>query len=251
MQQRMDTQGYNHMADKLQRADYRESDVPRQKYMNPDCRREYEDEYVEDPQRRSRLEPVGFPRYDSRVEIPPDTAQHAKYYPEENSSDGRHYPENDPLKEFYTEELRRERVRSAEYQPAYPEGDNHRHSLERESGRRDNMNRASWQGLSEPETERISFPKPTESGHLFKIRDYHHRLGEPAQEEVVVNPGPSRMGPPNSQRQVEITRSISDIPEPFRRFLEGASNNEGHGKRKRKSRFSDATAEEMESIKEM
>ncbi|XP_070778019.1 uncharacterized protein [Enoplosus armatus] len=256
MHQREDSLSHDRMAEEQRRADYREGDMHRREYMDADYRREYEEEYVEDPQRRAVLEPGGVPRYDSRVEMPHDQAKHEEYYPEEAPPYRRPYPERDQLKEFYSEEVRRGRVRSAEYQPSqpvYPEGN--RWSLDRESGRHESMNIAGRQGSSEPEAKRRSFPTPMESDrsrdHLFNmIRDYCHEMKEPHQGEAVANPGPSRTGPPASQRRVEVTRTISDIPEPFRRFLKGAAN-EGHGKRKRKSRFSDATAEEVKTTKEM
>ncbi|XP_035537209.1 uncharacterized protein si:ch211-13c6.2 isoform X2 [Morone saxatilis] len=258
MYQRENALNRDRMEEQLQRADYRDSDMYRRDYMDPDYRREYEEEYGEDPQRRAVLEPGGVPRYDSRVEMPRGQAQHVEYYPEE-APYRRPQTERDPLKEFYTEEVRRRRLHSVEYQPSqpvYPDGDNHRSSLDRESSRHDGMNRAGRQGSSEPEANRKSFPTPLESDrsrdHLYNtIRDYCHEMREPRQEETVANRGPGRTGPPNSQRQVEVTRAISDIPEPFRRFLKGAANDEGHGKRKRKSRFSDATAEELETTKEM
>ncbi|XP_041811955.1 uncharacterized protein si:ch211-13c6.2 isoform X2 [Chelmon rostratus] len=237
----------------------REKNMYRPEYKHPDYRREYEAEYVEDPQRRAVLEPGGVPMYDSRVEIPRGQAQHVEYYSEETPPDRRPYPERDLLKEFYSEEVRRGRVRSAEYQPAqpaYPEGDNHRWSVDRESGRHDSVNRAGRQGSSEPEAKRRSFPTPVESDwsrdRLFNMNsDYCHDTREPHQEDAVANSGPSRTGSLNFQRQAEVTRSLSDIPEPFRRFLKGATKDEGHSKRKRKSRFSDATAEEVETTKEM
>ncbi len=277
--QQEDTLSHERMEEELRKADYRENDTHRREYnRDPGYRRQYEEEYVEDPQRRAVLEPGGVPRYDSREDIPHGQAQHVEYYPEETPPYGRPFPERDPLKEFYSEEVRRGRVRSAEYQPSqpvYPEGDNQgwsgRHdSMNRESRqgssepegkwrssrRHDSMNREGRQGSSEPEGKWRSSPAPMESDrshdHLFNIiRDYCHERIEPHQEDAVNDPGPSRTGPPTSQRRVEVTRAMSDIPEPFRRFLKGAADDEGHGKRKRKSRFSDATAEEVETTKEM
>ncbi|XP_028453659.1 uncharacterized protein si:ch211-13c6.2 isoform X2 [Perca flavescens] len=257
MYQQEDTLSSDRMEEELLRDNYRESDMGRREYMDPDYRTEYEEEYVEDPQRRAVR--GGVPRYDSREEMPHGQAQHGESYPEEAPPYRRPYPERDQLKEFFTEEVRRGRVCSAEYQrsqPVYPEGDEQRWSLDQVSGRHDGMNRAGRQRSSEPEAKRRSFPTPMESDrsrdHLFNvINDYCHEMGEPLREEAVANPGPSGTGPPTSQRREEATRAISDIPEPFRRFLKGSANNEGRGKRKRKSRFSDATAEEVETTKEM
>ncbi|XP_054461337.1 uncharacterized protein si:ch211-13c6.2 isoform X2 [Anoplopoma fimbria] len=260
MYQREDTLSHGRMEEELQRADLRESRMYRREQMDPDYRTEYEEEYAENPQRRAVPEPGGDPRYDSKQEMPHGQAQHVEYYPDEAPPYRKPYPERDPLKEFYTDEVRRRGRVPSEYPPSqrvHPEGDEQRWSLDRESGRRDSMNGAGRQGSSEPEAKRRSFPTSSESdqtpdGHLFHfVRDYRHEMREPYQEEAVANPGQSRTGPPTSQRRLEATRAISDIPEPFRRFLKGAANDEGHGKRKRKSRFSDATAEEVETTKEI
>lgn len=249
MYPREDTLG---MEEELRRADYRESDMYRQ--QDTDYRREYEDQYVEDPQTGAVLETGGVHRYDSREEMSHGQPQHVEYYPEEVPPYRRSYPEKDQLKEFYTEEVRRGRVRSAEYQlsqPVYPQDDKRQWSLDRESGRHEGRNRARRQGSSEPEAKRRSLPTLMESDQPHFIRDYQHQMREPYQEEVVPNTGPSRTGPLTFQRPMDVTRSTSDIPEPFRHFLKRAADDEGHGKRKRKSRFSDATAEELETANEM
>ncbi|XP_026155633.1 uncharacterized protein LOC113126065 isoform X1 [Mastacembelus armatus] len=243
MYQRKDNLNRDHMEEDVHRADYRESGMYRRDYNNPDYHRDYEEEYVEDSQRRAILEPGGDPRYDSREEMSHGDSQHAEYYTEEAPPYRRPYTENEQLEEFYSEEDRRGRVRSGEYQSSqlmYPE-DEHQW----ECGRHDGMIRAGRQGSNEPEVKRSH-------DQLFTmIRDYRHVMRESHQEEGVPNTGPGRTGPPSSQRRVEVTRTMSDIPEPFRRFLKGASSDEGQGKRKRKSRFSDATAEEVEMTKEM
>ncbi|XP_018553123.1 uncharacterized protein si:ch211-13c6.2 isoform X1 [Lates calcarifer] len=254
--QREDSLSRDHMEEELYQADLRENNTYRQEQKDPNYRREY----GEEPQRKAMLEPGGVNRYDQREEMPMphSQTQHVEYYPEEAPPYRKPYPERDALKEFYSEEVRRGRVRSADYQPSQPiyAEDKHQWSLDRESGRHDSMNRAGRQGSSEPEAKRRSFPTPVEDDrahdHLFNIiKDYQHKPREPHQELAVSNPGPSRAGPPSSQRRVEVTRTMSDIPEPFRRFLTGATNNDRLGKRKRKSRFSDATAEEVEMTKEM
>ncbi|XP_042362068.1 uncharacterized protein si:ch211-13c6.2 isoform X2 [Plectropomus leopardus] len=256
MYQQEDALSFDRVEDELQRADYRENDLSRREYMEPDYRKEYEDKFVEDPQRRVVLEPDGVSKYDSREELPRGPED---FYPEEASPYRRSYPDRDQLKEFYSEEVRRGRFHYDKYQPSqlmYPKDDEQRRSLNRETDRHDSMYRAGMQGSSEPEAKRRSFPTPVESerprDHLFvTTRDYCHGMREPHLLEADADPGPRRCGPPTSQRQVEVTRAMSDIPEPFRRFLKGASNGEEHGKRKRKSRFSDATAEEVETTKEM
>lgn len=238
--------------EELQRTDYRESDMYRRQNMDSDYRRDYEDEYVEDPLITAALKPGGVHNYDSREEKHHGPAPHAEYYPKEAPPFRRPYPEKDPLKEFYTEEVRRGRYRSAGYQPSQPEyaeSSKSQWSLDRESGRLESRNSAGRQGSSEPEAKMRSFSALMEGDHAHFIRDYQHPENGPYQDEPVSSAGPSRTRP--FQRSVEVTRSTSDIPEPFRNFLKGAVDNEGHYKRKRKSRFSDATAEELETANEM
>ncbi|XP_034400847.1 uncharacterized protein si:ch211-13c6.2 isoform X2 [Cyclopterus lumpus] len=260
MYQQEDTLSHGRMEEELQRADHRESSMYRREYMDPDYRTKYEEEYVDDPQRRARPEPGGDSRFGLRQEMPRGHAQHGEYYPDEATSSRKPYPERDPLKEFYTEEVQRCGRVSSEYPPSQPVDlirDEQRCSLNWESGRRESMNGAGRQRSTHPEAKRSSFSTSMESdqtpdGLLFNfVRDYRHEMRKAYQEEAVANPGQSRTGTPSTQRQVEATRAISDIPEPFRRFLKGTANEDGYGKRKRKSRFSDATAEEAETTKEM
>ncbi|XP_056273318.1 uncharacterized protein si:ch211-13c6.2 isoform X2 [Pseudoliparis swirei] len=257
--QQEDTLRHGCREEELHRADYRENPMNRREYMDPDYRTNYEEQYAEDPQRRARPEPGGDSRFGLRQEMPRGQAQHGEYYPEE-ATPRKPYPEKDPLKEFYTEEVRRRGRVSSEYSPSQPvdlTSDEQRCSLNWESGRRESMNGAGRQGPTHPEANRRSFTTSMESdqapdGLLFNfVRDYRHEMRKAYQEETVANPWQSRTGTPSSQRQVEATRAISDIPEPFRRFLKGDANEAGYGKRKRKSRFSDATAEETETMKEM
>ncbi|KAL6099829.1 uncharacterized protein ACO6RY_01566 [Pungitius sinensis] len=245
-----------HMEEDLQRADRGSRLTNRREYMEPDYRTEYQEEYFEGSQRRAAPEPGGDPRYDPRQEMP---RGHADHYPDEAPPFRSHYRERDPLREFYTAEVRRRGLAGPESmasQPVHPEGAGRRH-LDWEPGSPGGLNGAGRQGSSEPEAKRRSFPASLErdqttEGHLFNfVREYRQEMRELYQEEPVVNPRQSRAGSLTSQRQVEASRALSDIPEPFRRFLKGAANDEGYGKRKRKSRFSDATAEEAETTKEM
>ncbi|KAK2921119.1 uncharacterized protein si:ch211-13c6.2 isoform X1 [Channa argus] len=257
---RGDTLGRDYMEEELCRDNYRKSDMYRRENMDPSYYEEYQEEYINDPHNfsaRSVLEPGGVKKYDTREEIPHAQAQYVEYYTDKALPYRGPYPDNDPLKEFYSEEVRRRRVSSAEYpmQRGYPDNEQ-RWPLERESVRHDTIIRTSSHRSSEPEVNRGNFPAAVESDqshdHLFcVIRDYQHERKEPHPEGIMSNAGPGRTGPPTSQRQVEVNRTMSDIPEPFRRFLKGANDDETQGKRKRKSRFSDATAEEVEMTKEM
>ncbi|XP_023140833.2 uncharacterized protein si:ch211-13c6.2 isoform X1 [Amphiprion ocellaris] len=247
--EREDTLSHDRIEEELFRENYNENRMYRDDYVDSDYRSQYKEEYVEDPPKSVVFEPNEVPGYDYREKVPHGQVQHGEYYPGEASPYKRPYPERDPLKEFFSEEVRRGQVRSAAYSPselAYPEDNKRQWSLERDSGR---------PGSSEPEAKRRNFSTPMESersrDHLFNIiRDYHHEM-KPHEAEILDNPGPSRARAPSTQRRVEVTRTISDIPEPFRRFLKGGNDDEGHGKRKRKSRFSDATPEELEMTKEM
>ncbi|XP_008288953.1 uncharacterized protein LOC103363813 isoform X2 [Stegastes partitus] len=251
-----DTLSHDRVEEDLWTEDRSESRMYREDYVKSDYRSQYEENYPQEPQRSAVFESDDVPRQDYREKMPHGQAWHGEHYPGEASPYKRPYSERDPLKDFFADEVRRSQVRSAEYSPAeqlYPQGDERRWSLERDSGRPDSMSRP---GSSEPEAKRRNFATPMESersrDHLFNIiRDYHHEMREPHEAEVIDNSGPSRTGAPTSQRRVEVTRTISDIPEPFRRFLKGADIDEGQGKRKRKSRFSDATPEELEMTKEL
>ncbi|KAM7384215.1 hypothetical protein PAMA_011519 [Pampus argenteus] len=236
---REDALGCDRMEEELRRADY--SDISRRQYMDNEYRREYQEECVEDPHTG------GVHRYDSRDERPHGQAQHVEYYLEEASPYRSPYPEKDELKEFYIEEVRRRRVRSAEFQPSqpvHPEDNKGQWSPDREFDRHESRNTAGRLGSSEPEAKRTSW-----SVQSRFIRDYQHE--KTYQEEAVSSAGSSRTGPPNFQRPMEVNRFMSDIPEPFRNFLKGAADNKGHSKRKRKSRFSDATTEELETANKM
>ncbi|KAG7501037.1 hypothetical protein JOB18_038260 [Solea senegalensis] len=228
-----------HMEEERGRVDYR--------------RNNYGGEYVEDPQGSTEYEPGGDACYypQEKVPMPHGHKPHVEYYPEKAASYRRPNTESDPLKEFYSEEVRRQQIRSEHQrtQRIYPE-EQRQWSLDRESVRHTSKNRASMQGFSEPEAKRHCIA-PMENDqshhHLFNvIKDYQHTLREPLEE-----PGPSINALPSSERKMHITKSMSGIPEPFRRFLTGATGEEQHGKRRRKSRFSDATAEEVELTQEM
>lgn len=256
---KQDSLSCNFMDQKLQREDYMDSDKYRQDYREDDFSQEYQEEYVEDPQRGDFYQPEGVPRQDFREEMPRRQPHHVDRFVEKGPPNRRPYPESDPLKEFYSEEVRRGQVRSDEYQASqrvHSQDGQHHWSHDRDSRRREDVNSAGRQGSSESESRRAAIPslfqndQLRDQNQLLKIiTDYRHKIREPYQEED--NHGPSRAGPSNSQRPPEVTPAMSDIPEPFRRFLEGAADDEDHRKRKRKSRFSDATEEEVQRAKEM
>ncbi|KAM9838342.1 uncharacterized protein ACBR49_017068 [Aulostomus maculatus] len=230
---------YNHMDEERRR--------PEESYRDPDYRTEYKDQYVRDPESRD-----GLPRYDSREGVPHGPSE---AYPVEAPLLRRPYPEKDVLKEFYDEEVRRGRIRTVELEPPQPSCQEHGEQwwpIGREPNRPTSGNLAGRQGPKEPEAKRKTIPSLLEIGQpheRFIIRDYGHEIKQPHQAD----PGPSRKGPTPFLTPSEVSRKMMDIPEPFRRFLKGgaAADEMGHGKRKRKSRFSDATAEEMETANKM
>ncbi|KAM4630981.1 uncharacterized protein ACJ7VT_000554 isoform 2-T2 [Polymixia lowei] len=346
--------------DPLQRDHMKEEDLYRQKFMESDYHRDYQQDYVEDKYRRDILEAGGISGHGSWEKMPPRETAHEDAYPEEAPQYRRPYPESDPLKQFYSEEVKRGRVRTAEaaepsrraypsdeprgqayperdpyrysyppedaesqysgegprgraypsdepgrgsidysqvndlrdegsrqkaahedpysadahrggfpeeearrraypehnpLQPVYPADQQHRWSHDREPSRHGNIHGPGRQGRGDPVTKR-RFAEPMERDQqydeddLFEmVRAFREKRG-PYQEEAVGSAGSSRTGPPTSQRPPEGTRMISEIPEPFRRFLEGATGSQDNRKRKR-SRFSDATKEEMERAKGM
>ncbi|MEQ2278961.1 hypothetical protein AMECASPLE_004646 [Ameca splendens] len=212
---------------------------------DPDYSTRYLTEYAEDPLKAAILDPRDVSGYDNRHTMPSSLD-----YPAEASSHKRPYPERDPLEEFYSEEVRRGQVRLQGYQPSpkrlYAEDCNQRWSLERESGRHDSLRR---HGSSEPEAKRRTLSAPFEgdrsreaSFDMFK--DYHHERNDPYQEEAF-----ERGRPTSAQKLGDVPRAMSNIPEPFRRFLKGSGDEEGLNRRK--SRFSDATPEEVKMAKEM
>lgn len=255
--EREDAPSYDHFDAKLRRADYGKSEVRGREYIDTDHQRDCGQEYVKGPPRTTIIDP-GVPKYNSRVEMRHGQTPNEECYQDMPSPSNRPYPERDCLDKRYSDDMRSGQSCPAEYQPSqqvHSEGNNRRWSLDRESDRHGSLNRTERQGSSEPEAKGRAFTTTVERdlshGLSIHVHDYGHKSREPRQEEVIANPGPSRTGPPLSQRQVEVTSCMSDIPEPFKRFLKGATKDEVHGKRKRKSRFSDATAEEVETTKEL
>lgn len=205
--------------------------------IKPDYSTKYLPEYPKDPLKAAILdsrEAYGS----SRTTVP-----RSLDYTPEASSLKRPYPERDPLEEFYSEEVRRGQGYHPSPQMLFSE-DNRRRSLDRETGRHDSMRR---HGSSEPEAKRRTFAAPFEGDRsressLDVFQDYHHERKEPYQEEAF------KRGRPTSAHG-DVPSAMSNIPEPFRRFLKGSGDEEGQTRRR--SRFSDATPEEVMMAKEM
>ncbi|XP_072303594.1 uncharacterized protein [Eucyclogobius newberryi] len=144
------------------------------------------------------------------------------------------HTQKDALKEFYTEELRREKLAKTKQWPH----DNDSHQLEhmRKSGRE-----------TGPAVSQRSFSTSLDGKRLHEnynlMLDY--RPSADTSEEVLSKPGPSRVSP---SRSGDMSRKMSNIPDPFRRFLKGGVNYGEPAARKRKSRFSDASVEELQAV---
>lgn len=220
-----------------QRADYRDSDVERGKR-----------DYME-PQFQSNVKEFGQNEFELRTE--PSIVQDG------DSLYARTYTERGPVDEFYSKEIRGEEIRAAEYQfpeRFYPEADSHRQPLESELHRQVGMNGSERQGTSEPESSYRDFTSSAQGDPPYNVKvtiqDYGHKSKQMHHDGYSSDAGPSgRTGVSISHRPTEVSRCVADIPEPFKRFLSGPAVKTDQGKRKRKSRFSDASAEEIERAK--
>lgn len=144
-------------------------------------------------------------------------------------------PQKDALKEFYTEELRREQLAKAQKWP----NDNGSHQHENTNIPREVGPRVSESSYS------TSDGKNT---HNYRL-DYKHGPSTGRPHESLSSFGQSRVSPTRPIDGIR-SRKLADIPDPFMRFLKGESSNEVSKERKRKSRFSDATAEELQTAHE-
>lgn len=142
--------------------------------------------------------------------------------------------QKDVLKEFYTEELRREQLAKAQKWPNDNDSYQHEHTR-RPRGTGPTATQSSYDGEN--------------SHEMFKlIKDYRHDALAERSHEPLPHHGPSRVSP---SRSGDFSRKMSNIPDPFMRFLKGKSSLEEPKLKKRKSRFSDATAEELQTAHEM
>uniref|UniRef100_A0A1A7WY95 C2H2-type domain-containing protein n=1 Tax=Iconisemion striatum TaxID=60296 RepID=A0A1A7WY95_9TELE len=236
-----------HFEEDRDRSDYRED-------FDYDPKPDYDDLYekIQAPRNSRTLELFDVPRYDYDEQTQQSQDHAASYYPTEAPLYKRPHPEKDVLEEFYSQEVRRGQVRAHELQPSSkmmpPDCDAPLWSMEMESGRHDRR-----RGSSEPEVKRRNLDpllKHDQSySNMFNIvRDYHHKTGSSYAEETFDHPGTSGTRPPSGQT-IRDHGTIADIPEPFRRFLKGGEGDEGRNKRR--SRFSDASPDELNKANEM
>lgn len=248
-----DSVGHDRFQEKPGRPDYREGFDYRKDYKKPDIYDPFENEFARQQQGSGIPGPRDAHRYDYGQQMSQGQFQDSNYYPAGAPSNKRPYPERDALEEFYSEEVKRGQARSFGYQPSsqmmYPEGDK-RSFMESNTH---NMTGARRQGSSEPEAKRRSFSSPLDTDPSYEqmlVKDYRHEERDPYQEKAFDNAGPNKAGPSSSQRRVEVSSISPDIPEPFRRFMKGFENDEKMSTSKRRSRFSDASAEEVKMAKE-
>lgn len=226
----------------VQMADHRRRDGFRQAPGDPNYHTNYEERYRQDEQRAVEFE-LCVPKCESRSEVPHGWSRSSSQeYCTEEAPYRRAYPQRDPLDSFRIEELRNVQSRSPDYTRLHPDDDSLRWSPDRRQGPR------------EQESVSRSFPTEMDSHQSHDLLGngqllQNHKFGDLCTKEA--NPGPSRTGLPNPERNDDVPRFLSDIPEPFMRFLKGGNNDSEQGKRKRKSRFSDASMEEVAKTRRM
>ncbi|XP_061753110.1 uncharacterized protein si:ch211-13c6.2 isoform X2 [Nerophis ophidion] len=201
-------------------ADARGLNFDRQIYQQDDYKRDV-----------NRLLDQNYCQQDPREEGPRGWAEH---YPEEAPPYRRMPLENSAVNEV----VRHQRPSFQEGQPRW--------SLDSSGNQRGDHDVR--HGPSVPEASKRNLPSPP---HMepprAHVRDYLH--GQAAGAQLLPKQAAAGWGGP-AQTPGEGSRSMSDIPEPFRRFMIGPRDDDGsgeaYGKKRKKSRFSDATAEEVE-----
>lgn len=240
-----DTSSWGRFEENVQitiKTDHRERDGCKQADGDPHYRTNYKEQYGRAEQRAVKFKPHISNCY-SRLEVHLGRSQ--SYSRDgsvvEEATYRRGYPETDPLDILCTEEKGIEHGRSSVYKLLYPNNDSCQWSWDRR------------RGSTEPESRR-SFSRGVGSDQSrdllvnAQLRE-DHNIGEPYTEAT--KPGLSRSGLSNFESKGDVPRFMADIPEPFKRFLKGRNNDIEQGKRKRKSRFSDASVEEVVKTRRM
>ncbi|XP_028317350.1 uncharacterized protein LOC114472332 isoform X2 [Gouania willdenowi] len=230
-----DSFGFNHREEGLHRAEnmgsqvFREGDL----YSPHDP---YDEPFAKDPIRGAPFGSSFLPRAEYREEMPRDRNDPFPFYQDRNPFEEA-FPEREAPREYFHQGDHGQ-VYRPEYEQTqmYSKGENW--SRERDHSDYDHLNRSPRQDLSEPEPKRRILSSSIDGGDRLCsiIKDYRHQKQRPHQEEP--------------RKEVEAAQTISDIPEPFKKFLSRASN-DNPGKRKRVSRFTDASAEEVKMTNEM
>ena len=105
----------------------------------------------------------------------------------------------------------------------------------------------SYQGVGYPDQDRHGDPEPRRNSDQPLDRDYLFEMVGALRNRKAGPPRAAAAAP--YQGPPEGGRGMAEIPETFRRFLQGGGSSQET--RKRKSRFSDATQEEVEGSKRM
>lgn len=225
-----------------QRADHRGRDGGRQAPGDPEYHTIHKERYRQDEQRALELE-SRFPNCESRSELPNGWSRSSSQeYCTEEAPYRRSYPETDPLEILHAEEIRNVRGRSPDYMSLHPDDD----SLDWSPGRR--------QGSRERESTERSFPTEVvrHQSHDLSVNgklSQNYKVGNLYNQEDKA--GPSTTSLSNLRRNDDIPSFMSDMPEPFKRFLKSETNDSEQGKRKRKSHFSDASIQEVAKTRRM
>ncbi|CAL9691439.1 unnamed protein product [Knipowitschia caucasica] len=142
------------------------------------------------------------------------------------------HSQKDALQEFYTEELRREKLAKSKQ---WSHDGNSPHEHMRRTGRE-----------SGPVANQSDFDG--KRPHDVFVQNYRHgSIPYEHPEAPLSNPRSSRGSP---SRSGDFNSKMSDIPDPFMRFLKGGPSSEEQVVRK-KSRFSNATADEIQAAYKM
>lgn len=242
-QDHQDTHSQGHFEENVQRADHRGRDGRRQAHGDPDYRTHYKEQCRQDEQGAAEFQPR-VPKCESWSEMPHGWSRSSSQeeYCTEEAPYRRVYPEPDRLDIFRTEEIRNVQARSPDYVRLHTDNEGLHWSPDRRQGSR------------EQERTRRSFSTEMNShqSHDLLVNGpfmQNNKIGDLYIKEA--EPGPSRTGLSNLERIYDGPRFMSDIPEPFRRFLKGGTADSEQGKRKRKSRFSDASMEEVAKTRRM
>lgn len=241
-----DTSSWGRFEENVQitiKTDHRERDGCKQTHGDPHYRTNYEEQYGRAEHRAVEFKPHISNCYSSlEVRLGQSQSYSRDGSCAEEATYRRGYPETDHLDILRTEKKGIEHGQSSVYKLLYPNDDSSQWSWDRRRGSR------------EPESTRRSFSRGVESDQSRDLLVNAQLMEDHSIEEPytkAAKPGLSRPGLSNLERKGDVPRFIADIPEPFKRFLKGRSNDIEQGKRKRKSRFSDASIEEVAKTRRM
>ncbi|XP_077363463.1 uncharacterized protein LOC144007586 isoform X2 [Festucalex cinctus] len=216
-----------------QRSDYQpqRSDYQPQRSDYQPQRQDYKVEYRDSQPQRLDSQ---APRLDYQVERPDSQARCIDYKAQRSESPLQR-PDSQPQRANYQSPHPDYQSPHPDYQSQGPgfQGDDQQWFSEKDQVVR------LGSSVPEPPTRNVRLPSDQP---VTRLRDYNHGM---RQADSLSG------GPTNFQTPREDSRSMSSIPENFRRFMNGLAGDGATGPRKRKSRFSDATAEEVANANKM